>query len=120
MDGFDFITSEDKSRIINSVETGNVTRKLPIPKAIHSKTKVPIHVPSKFRKFQLKSTNLPSFNVMFTNADLPSAVKMSELIEHIQKEKPLVITICEVKSKHNERTEKDFSIPGYSIHPVNY
>ena len=67
LDGFDLITSDDKSRIIKSVETGNVTRTLPPPKAIHSKMKVPAHVPSKFRKFQLKSTNLPSFNVMFTN-----------------------------------------------------
>ena len=38
----------------------------------------------------------------------------------VDQKKPLIITICEVTpNTANERTVKDYEIPGYSIHPVN-
>ena len=45
---------------------------------------------------------------------------MSELIKRIEQEKTLVIAICEMKHKKSkERETPDYTIPGYSIHPVN-
>ena len=57
---------------------------------------------------------------MFTNADQLTSSKISELKERIQLEKPLVVAVCEIKSKNaNILSSQDYTIPGYSLHPVN-
>ena len=57
---------------------------------------------------------------MFTNADQLTSGKKAELIQHIEKEKPLLLAVCEMKPKiTKERVILDYNIPGYSIHPVN-
>ena len=43
---------------------------------------------------------LPCLNVMFANADQLTSSKKVELMECIEKEKPLVIAICEIKPKN--------------------
>ena len=44
---------------------------------------------------------------MFTNADQLTKTKMTELIERIQREKPLIIAVCKLKlKKSNKRTEE--------------
>ena len=48
----------------------------------------------------LKSTNLPTIKVMFTNADQLTSSKMTELTYKIEEEKPLIIAVCEVKPKN--------------------
>ena len=59
-------------------------------------------------------------NIMFTNADQLTTVKMTELNKRVMQEKPMVIAICEVKPKNSkERAEQDYIIPGYSFHPLN-
>ena len=57
---------------------------------------------------------------MYTNADQFTTMKKSELLEFVERKKPHIIAICEVKRKiPRERTELDYVIPGYSLHPVN-
>ena len=59
---------------------------------------------------------------MFTNADQLTTDKISELKSRIQREKPLLIAICEIKAKNlnvKERTIQDYKIPNYSMHPLN-
>ena len=52
--------------------------------------------------------------------DQLTSTKRSELLKHIEQEKPLVIAICEVKPKNSkERTTVDYQIPGFSLHPTN-
>ena len=120
IDRFDLINQIGKDGITKLIADENNNRQFSYEKSPCSKPKVPTHAPSKLRRLQLNPTNLPSFNIMFTNADQLTPTKMSELTERIQREKPIVIAVCELKPKtHNNRTEKDYHIPGYSIHPVN-
>ena len=57
---------------------------------------------------------------MFANADQLTSSKKVELMKRIEKEKPLVIAICEIKPKNTkERDIQDYTIPDYSIYPVN-
>ena len=38
----------------------------------------------------------------------------------VERKKPLIVAVCEVKQKTScERTEKDYEIPNYTLHPVN-
>ena len=59
-------------------------------------------------------------NTMYTNADQFTTMKRLELLEFVERKKPHIIAICEVKPKiPRERTELGYVIPGYSLHPVN-
>ena len=63
---------------------------------------------------------MPAINIMYTNADQFTTMNKSELSEFVEQNKPHIIAICEVKHKiPRERTELDYVIPGYSLHPVN-
>ena len=118
LDGFDLIKNEDKSLLKQTIEIENATRKLPPLKTNSEKNRV--ETPTLLRKSQLKPINVPAINVMFTNSDQLTAAKMFELKNRIIQEKTLIIAVCEVKPKNgNERTLKDYKIPGFSIHPVN-
>ena len=58
---------------------------------------------------------------MLTNADQLTVSKMLELQQRINKEKPMIVAVCEVKPKsaNDQRTLQDYEIPGYSLHHVN-
>ena len=63
---------------------------------------------------------MPAINIMYANPDQFITMKKSELLEFVERKKPHVIAICEVKSKiPRERVELDYVIPGYSLYPVN-
>ena len=64
---------------------------------------------------------LPAVNIMFTNADQLTPLKLTELKTRIQKDKPLIIAVYDIKPKNSEKLRNllDYKIPGYSIHPVN-
>ena len=63
---------------------------------------------------------MPAINIMYTNADQFTTMKNSEFLEFVERKEPHIIAICEVKPKIlRERTELDYVIPGYSLHPVN-
>ena len=63
---------------------------------------------------------MPAINIMYTNADQFTAMKKSELLEFVEWKNPHIIAICEVKPKvPRERTELDYVIPDYSLHPVH-
>ena len=63
---------------------------------------------------------MPAINIMYTNVDQFTTMKKSELLEFAERKKLHIIAICGVKPKIlRERTELDFVIPGYSLHPVN-
>ena len=57
---------------------------------------------------------------MFTNADQLTSDKKAELMTIIDREQPMVVAVCEVKPKNSgDRQLLDYSIPGYSLHPLN-
>ena len=66
------------------------------------------------------SKSVPAINVMYINADQFITMKKLELLDFVERKKPHIIAICEVKPKiPRERTELDHVIPGYSLRPVN-
>ena len=118
--GFDLIVDTDKTNIVQLIEKGNTSRNLPQPKVLSSKQIGIMKSPPNIRRSQLKSSSLPAINVMYTNADQLTLLKMTELKKLIQREKPLIIAVCKLKPINNKkRTLQDYEIPGYSFQPVN-
>ena len=63
---------------------------------------------------------MSAINIMYINANQFTTMKKSELLEFVERKKNHIIPICEVKPKILiERTELDYVIPGYSLHPAN-
>ena len=63
---------------------------------------------------------MPAINIMYTNADQFTTMKMSELLEFVEQKKPHIIAICEVKPTiSRERKELDYVVPDYSLLSVN-
>ena len=66
------------------------------------------------------SKYIPAINITYTNADQFTTNKKLELSEFVERAKPLIIAICEVKPKiPSKRTELDNVISGCSLHPVS-
>ena len=120
IDGFETIKNEDKSLITELIEKDKASRTRPLAIEYVKKKTIQIQAPSDVHRSKLNSTNLPCMNIMFTNADQLTTLKMTELNKRVMQEKPMVIAICEVKPKNSkERAEQDYIIPGYSFHPLN-
>jgi len=65
----------------------------------------------------LKTSNIPSMNILFTNA----GSKMCEVIAKIHQEKPMLVVVSEVKNKSSAKqlVIEDFQMPNFTLHPVN-
>ena len=58
--------------------------------------------------------------ILYSNVDQLTSIKKTEIIKRIQEQNPQIIALCELKPKNSlGRTEKDYEIPGYKMHPVN-
>ena len=118
---FDLIKDEDKTHILKLMDQTNEARKKPLSQP-KRRVKVPVQIQDspKTRFNKLKSSNLPSMKVMYTNADQLTSTKKSELVKQIEKEQPLVVAVCEAKPKNaRERSLKDYEIQNFTLHPVN-
>ena len=63
---------------------------------------------------------MPVINIMYTNADQFTTKKVWGLLEFVERQKPHIIAIREVKPKIlSEKTELDYVIPGFSLNSVN-
>ncbi len=121
IDGFDTIIESDRKRINEMVDEANAKRTKVLEKP-RVKTKQPILLQEapKSRLNRLKSSILPSMGIMYTNADQLTTSKMTELKKQVERKKPLIIAVCEVKPKNSDdRTLKEYEIPNYNLHPVN-
>ena len=121
IDGIDSVPPGVKSHIANLISDTNKKRKTTLvkPSAL-MKNSVLVQDSPKSKKTKLKSLGLPTMKVMFTNADQMTPSKMVELKKQIEKEKPLIVAVCEVKQKNPaECSVMDYDIPGYSIYPIN-
>ena len=91
----------------------------PLSKELPKRKRYAMQVPAKTRLARLVPSTLPCLNVMFANADQLASSKKVELMKRIEKEKPPVIAICEIKPKNTkERDIQDYTIPDYSIYAV--
>ena len=119
LDGIDSIPEDEKGKIIQLIHDLKANAKLAQPKR-KTKQAVPLQETLRTRISRLKSLTLPTMRVMFTNADQLTSSKLTELKNMLERKKPLIIAICEVKPKNaSERTLKDYEIPNYTLHPVN-
>ena len=123
IDGFDLISDEDRIRILKLMDEANIKRENKLSRSqIKPKQKLKL-IPQESAKrklSKLKPSNFPTLKVLYTNADQLSTGKMIELRKRIEKEKPMIVAICEVKPKNaSDRNLKDFEIPNFTIHPVN-
>ena len=146
IDGIEEITGEEKLQILNLIDETNAFRnKISLQQTVNEiqttdRISDTVQSENTVRKSLLITTrknpstratfnnrrkppmqsNLPVIPVLFTNADQLTSSKKIELQNYIEKEKPLIIGVSEVKPKNaKERVQPDYEIPGYSLHPVN-
>ena len=119
--GFELIHDEDRIKILHLMDETNAKRTVAQQKPKEKpKRAMSPQEPSKSRKVKLKNSNLPAIKIMYTNADQLTTSKMTELKNTIERKQPLIVAICEIKPKIAcERSQKDYEIPNYTIHPVN-
>ena len=122
IEGFEHLTVDEKLIISNLIHDANAnrTKQLKHPTAKKPKKAITIQETSKSRITRLKSTNLPTISVMFTNADQLTTTKLTELKKLIEDKRPMIVAVSEVKQKAtNERGMKDYEIPNYTLHSTN-
>ena len=121
--GFDMITDSERIMILKMMDAANEKRRTIETNKPKKQPKpiVPMEKCAKTRRARLTSTNLPTLDVLYTNADQLTSAKMEELKKLVERKKPLVIAVCEAKPKNSktERSEQDYEIPNYNLHQVN-
>ena len=119
LEGFEEISKKDRIYITEMINKENTERK-PLPERPQRTKRKQISIPEEKRRKLLIPSNLPRIPVLFTNADQLTGPKMSELRNHVIREKPLIMGVCEVKPKNGKHySEDDYKINGYNLHPVN-
>ena len=69
---------------------------------------------------KIESFEIPRLKIMYTNADQLTNSKLEELKLKARIQKPLIIAVCEVNSKHaGQKAQPEFDIPGYFPYHVN-
>ena len=119
--GVELLSVSERQELTNLVlELKTNREKIKKIKQPSMKKSMIIRTSTKARIKTMKSSNIPSLKIMFTNADQLTTSKMTELKKKIESEKPLIIAVCEVKPKvSKELDEMDYEIPGYTMHPMN-
>ena len=120
--GFDLIKDEERMDILRLMDEVNAKREADNTCKTKKETKrvVPRGESPKTRMARLKSTHLPTLDVLYTNADQLTSSKMTELKKLVERKKPMIIAVCEVKPKNPaQRSEKDYEIPNFTLHPLN-
>ena len=97
--GVDEITDEERSVIskliknldLKKLEKENTAKKLTGTLATDT---------TRIERNKLKPYNAASTKILFTNGDQMTTAKFSELQQHIEREKPLIVALFEVKPKN--------------------
>ena len=124
IDGYESILAEDKILISNQIQEVEEYRrlreegKITDVKRTHHMTK---QVTPAARKRKLVTRTEPAIKIMYTNADQLTTGKKDELVARIEKEKPTIIAVTEVKPKNHakERAKIDYEIENYTLHSTN-
>ena len=109
---------EDQELILKLIKQSNEAEKN--ISSTNSKVNNSVQESPRSRLRRLKTSNLPSLKILYTNADQLTTVKKIELIKSIEVMKPLIVAVCEIKPKNGkERTIKDYEIPNFNLHSTN-
>ena len=116
--GFENISKNDQLLILNKIEEDKSERSILLTKPFARRKNPPTFGTNIKRKLKMLKT--PSFKILYTNADQFTHAKKDELKQRIVTEQPMLIAICEVKTKNwKEMTETDYNIDGYTINSTN-
>ena len=122
IDGFDLLKDDDRIKILQMIDDAKAERKRPFdePKDTRQKIKrIPFASELGYRP-QLTSLKASTMKIMYTNADQFTPSKKAELIKKIELHKPLIVAVCEAKTKNSkERSLLDYDIPNFTLHHVN-
>ena len=101
--GFDLIRDDERMMILQLIDNVNKKRKKSDTDRAKKfpKPTVTLGECGKTRVARLKSTVIPSLEVMYTNADQLTASKITELRKLVKRKKTLVIAVQEAKPKNN-------------------
>lgn len=119
--GFQLLRDNDKETVLELISSIKpVIEKIKLVDAsVKSKPKNSIqqqNIPNR----RLKSSATPSINILYTNVDQLTSVKKTELELKIAEEKPLIIALCEVKSKNGGIRELvEYDLNGYKLFQSN-
>ena len=119
IDGIENISDNDQRIISNLIKENEDTRTRPLVENYKKKV-IPMDIRPAVRRKKLKVLGTSSIKILFTNADQFNHAKKNELENRIITEKPMIITVSEVKAKNGgSLSEDDYKIDGYNINPVN-
>ena len=126
--GFHLLSNDDKDRLSNCISSmepvmekiiQSETSKRPMPTK-NSSQDTNTRKNTYRRTVKLKPNDSPTINILFTNADQFTNSKKNELERRISVEKPVIIAICEVKSKNGKLRELiEYDIEGFNMYHCN-
>ena len=119
--GFELIKDEEKMRIVQMMDELNAKREAVDTSKSKKEPKRISPMDESARKKKLAIRTDPSIRILFANADQLTTPKKDELLARIQKLKPMIVAITEVKpkNKNKDRSLIDYELENYSLHPVN-
>ena len=121
LDGIENITELDREHLESSIKTFNEQIKVKPKNTLKNDRKPTKQITPGNRKKNLSVRTEPAIKILFANADQFTSPKKNELLVRIQKHKPLIVAITEVKPKNSkkERSLMDYQLENYSLHPIN-
>lgn len=123
VDGFELIKEKDRLAIVQMIDDAKMERRQPFEEPRdHSRKAKKIPPPSELGyRPRLSPLKVPTMKIMYTNADQLTSSKKTELIKKIELQKPMVVAVCEVKTKNlkEARSLPDYEIPNFTLHHVN-
>ena len=119
VNGVNLLTEDEQLLLKEFIDKSINSRKKPLPIETARIRRIPPKSTANERLKLLKSTNIPSMKVLFTNSD--QLTTLTELKTKIKLENPLIVAVSEVKVKNRTTImmEEDYIISDYTIHPLN-
>ena len=109
-------------KIVQMIEHAKVERTRPFDEPSDRSRKAKrIPFPSELGyRPRLSSMKDSTIKIMYTNADQLTPLKKAELIKKIELHKPMIVAVCEAKTKNSkERSLLDYDIPNFTLHHAN-
>ena len=121
IDGMDNISEKDQEYLIEEIKKLNEKRLTTGSENARKTYTTRKYVTAAARRKKVVTRTEPAIKIVYANADQLTTGKKDELIARIEKEKPMIVAVTEVKPKNpsKERAMIDYEIENYTLHPIN-
>ena len=121
IDGMENISEKDQAYLIEEIKKLSEKRLTTGSETARKTYTTRKHVTAAARRKKLVTRTEPAIKIVYANADQLTTGKKDELIAQIEKEKPMIVAVTEVKPKNpsKERAMIDYEIENYTLHPIN-